>query len=70
MMDSATIDEAVDLLECAGWKGYAQAVRELSNHAAQRHQLLTALKAIVLVADRKTAEFDTARAVIDSVEGN
>lgn len=27
--DSATIDEAIDLLECAGWKGYAQAVREL-----------------------------------------
>lgn len=29
MNDSATLDEAVDLLECAGWKGYAQAIREL-----------------------------------------
>jgi hypothetical protein len=28
MIDSATINEAVDLLECAGWKGYAQAVRD------------------------------------------
>jgi hypothetical protein len=28
MIDSAIINEAVDLLECAGWKGYAQAVRE------------------------------------------
>lgn len=29
MKDSSTINEAIDLLECAGWKGYAQAVRDL-----------------------------------------
>ena len=69
MKDSATINEAVDLLECAGWKGYAQAVREQSQEAAQCHELLAALKGVVRVADRKTAEFDTARAVIAKAEG-
>ena len=69
MIDSATINEAVDLLECAGWKGYAQAVREQSQQAAQRHGLLAALKGVMRVADRKTAEFDTARAAIAKAEG-
>jgi hypothetical protein len=36
----------------------------------QRHELLAALKGVVRVADRKAAEFDTARAVIAKVEGN
>jgi hypothetical protein len=68
MKDSATINEAVDLLECAGWKGYAQAVREQSKQAAQCHELLAALKEIVRVADRDTAEFVAARAVIAKSE--
>ena len=68
MKDSATINEAVDLLECAGWKGYAQAVRETAAEAAQRHELLAVLKGVVRVADRKTAEFDAARAAIAKAE--
>ena len=68
MIDSATIDEVVDLLECAGWKGYAQAVREQSHKAAQFHDLLAALKSVVRVAGRKTAEFDAARAAIAKAE--
>lgn len=69
MIDSATINEAVDLLECAGWKGYAQSVREQSLLAAQCHELLAALKGVVRVADRQTAEFDAARAAIAKAEG-
>jgi len=69
MIDSATIAEAVDLLECAGWTGYAQAVREQSRQAALCHELLAALKDVVRVADRKTAEFDAARAAIAKAEG-
>lgn len=69
MIDSATINEAVDLLECAGWKGYAQAVREQSQQAAHCHELLAALKGVVRVADRQTAEFDAARAAIAKAEG-
>lgn len=69
MIDSATINEAVDLLECAGWKGYAQAVREQSQQAAQSRDLLAALRAVVRVADRNTPEFDTARAAIAAADG-
>lgn len=68
MIDSATINEAVDLLECAGWKGYAQAIREQARQAAQCHELLAALKGVVRVADRKTVEFATARAAIAKAE--
>ena len=68
MMDSATINEAIDLLESSGWKGYARAVREQSQQAAQRQELLAALKGVVRVADRKTPEFDAARAAIAKAE--
>jgi hypothetical protein len=69
MIDSATIEEAVDLLERSGWKGYAQAVREQAQQAAQVPELLAALYGVVRVADRKTAEFDAARAAIAKAEG-
>jgi hypothetical protein len=46
MTDSATIDEAVDLLDCAGWKGYAQAIREQS-------QQITRLRDALRIAEQE-----------------
>jgi redox-sensitive bicupin YhaK (pirin superfamily) len=70
--DTATIDEVVDLLDCAGWKGYAKAVRcqadDVRALVAQREALLVALKGVVQVADRRTVEFDAARAAIAEAE--
>jgi hypothetical protein len=72
MRDAATINEAVDLLDGAGWKGYANAVREQADEIAvlkARHdELLAALKGVVRVADRATIEFDAARAAIAKSE--
>jgi hypothetical protein len=72
MRDASTINEAVDLLDCAGWKGYANAVREQADEIAvlkARHdELLAALKGVVRVADRKTIEFDAARVAIAKSE--
>ncbi len=49
MTDSSTIDEAIDLLECAGWKVYSKAVRD------QRDQL-TAISLLVLALQAHSKE--------------
>lgn len=46
-----------------------RATRDLSDMERQRDELLAALKGVVRVADRKTAEFDAARAAIAKAEG-
>lgn len=45
------------------------AVQALAEMERQRDALLSALKGVVRVADRKTVEFDAARAAIAAAEG-
>jgi ribose 5-phosphate isomerase len=48
---------------------YKCAVDMDQSFIAERDELLTALKGVVRVADRKTVEFDAARAAIAKAEG-
>lgn len=62
-----------DLLEMGSiWQDQEKAATELRRMSAveaQRDALLEALKGVLRVADRKTDEFDAARAAIAKAEG-
>lgn len=47
MIDSATINEAADVLERSGWKGYAQAIREQAEQLAASAAQEARLRALV-----------------------
>jgi hypothetical protein len=56
-----------DLTNCE--RLYDIACRELTKVMAQRDELLKALNGVIRVADRKTVEFDAARAAVAKAEG-
>lgn len=65
-----TVDDGVTICSRSAWGHRANESRANAHLIAAAPELLAALRAVVAVADRKTDEFDRARAAIAKAEGS